>query len=238
LLVLLGFVGGLAAAVRYYVSGLGTPVAMNATALAPAQPSGAVASTGTSTGLSRPHLFGPDTDLASAHSMIGFPWLEITLFLVLLAAAGAYVARVWVDSLRPLVTDSPPFHAALQRWKDVIFAVTQTPRGAKQYKNLLRFWAMRGRDPKTNRAGNDAIPDQHLVALGAIALADPSLLTEAQRQNMSVSMIVKQRLKDEKRADRSLLTALDEAIREHTKDDRGGVPAMERFISTYLELLP
>lgn len=236
LLVLLGLVAGTAAAARRYLSGLGT-VAGTAAATALAPHPTAPSSSAAPTGLVLPEVFGPDTDLASVHSMVGFPWSSIVLALLLLTAAAAYIARVWVDSLRRSVTDSQPFRDALRRWNAVILAAAGTPRGVKQYKNLLRYQAMRGRNPATNRPDDDAIPDQHLVALGAVARADRALLTEAQRREVTVEAIVRERLNDRARADQNILNSLDDALSKHAADDQAGQLPIERYIPAYLELL-
>jgi KAP family P-loop domain len=235
LLVLLGFVAGLAIVARRYLLALGV-VAKTATQIGSGQsdtPSGAAAPPG----LMFPEVFSSDTDLADVHSMAGFPWLSIALALLLLAAAGAYIARIWVDSLRHSVTDSQPFRDALKRWNRVILAVAETPRGVKQYKNLLRFQAMRGRVPSTNLPNDKAIPDQFLIAVGGIARADRSLLTEAQSRGATVRSIVQERRRGPTRSDSEILIALDDALGKDEIADPAGLGSVERFIPAYLRLL-
>lgn len=129
----------------------------------------------------------PDDLLPSARWPMAVPIALTIAFLVLIA-----MRRL---SLRTegLVEDSEDFREALRIWHPVIFAANPTPRGVKRHHNRLRFHAMRLR-PQAEQsdwidrmfAGPDGppagspteIPDETLVALGALEARDAALLQE------------------------------------------------------------
>jgi hypothetical protein len=187
-----------------------------------------------------PQVYAPDKDLAGAAPRAGFPWAQLALALALLAAAGAYLARLWVLSKQRPISDSQPFRHALGLWNSVIFLASRTPRAVKQYKNMLRYQAMRLRALQETGEAMADIREADLVALGAISLVNPKLLTGVVLPDKPIESLVKDAAvnasPDRQAVFKAISASLDE--RKQTIDQAPASRALEVSISQYLALLP
>jgi hypothetical protein len=214
---------------------LSAPVPAPAVAVAPA-------ATGTPQGpgapaLTVPQVYESDKDLAGAEPRAGFPWSQAALGLALLVAAGAYLARLWVLAKQRPASDSQPFRQALALWNPVIFLAARTPRAVKQYKNMLRYQAMRLRALQST-AGAGRIVEPDLVALGAISLADRALLAGAiPPAGKPISLLVKDAVGKAPPDGRDVLEQISASLNRR-QVDADKAAALESSISQYLALLP
>jgi hypothetical protein len=187
-----------------------------------------------------PQVYASDKDLAAAAPRAGFPWAQLALALALLAAAGAYLARLWVLSKQRPASDSQPFRDALGLWNSVIFLASRTPRAVKQYKNMLRYQAMRLRALQATGEASADIREPDLVALGAISLVDPKLLTGAVLPDRPIESLVKDAAVQASLDDQAVLKAISASLdeRKRTIGQATASGALEVSISQYLALLP
>ena len=187
-----------------------------------------------------PQVYASDKDLAVAAPRAGFPWAQLALALALLAAAGAYLARLWVLSKQRPASDSQPFRDALGLWNSVIFLASRTPRAVKQYKNMLRYQAMRLRALQATGEASADIREADLVALGAISLVDPQLLKAASLPDRPIQSLVKDAFVQASPDDQAVLKAISASLdeRKQTIGQATASGALEVSISQYLALLP
>jgi len=191
-----------------------------------------------SVGFSVPQVYSSDKDLVGAKPLAGFPWAQVVIVIALLVAAGAYLARVWVLAKQRPVSDSEPFRDALKLWTRVIFYIARTPRGVKQYKNMLRYQAMRLRAPSGADEGKPGIDEADLVALGAISLVDRDLLSKANDSGKSIRLVI-DGAKKTARGDRKKVLQEVAAVLDRGPTSPGQPSAnLEKFIEEYLPLLP
>ena len=202
------------------------------TPAAPASPAGSAA-----TALAEPQVYASDKDLASAGPRAGFPWSQATLDIAILIAAGAYLTRLWVLAKQRPASDSQPFREALKLWNPVIFLAARTPRAVKQYKNMLRYQAMRLRALQATGDANARIPEADLVALGAISLVDRAFLIGAiPPSGKPISSLVKEAASSAQPGDLDILKQISASL-----DQRHTIAAptiLESAISQYVALLP
>jgi KAP family P-loop domain len=187
-----------------------------------------------------PQVYASDKDLASAAPRAGFPWPQLVLVIALLVASGAYLARLWVLSKQRPASDSPQFRKALELWTSVIFLASRTPRAVKQYKNMLRYQAMRLRALQGTGDAKATIPEPDLVALGAIALVDRALLAGAiPPGGKPIRSLVKDAVVKTPPDDRAVLEQISRSLEERQgAASQGASSALEFSISQYLALLP
>jgi hypothetical protein len=188
-----------------------------------------------------PQIYASDKDLAAAAPRAGLPWAQLALALALLAAAGAYLARLWVLAKQRPASDSQPFREALTLWTKVIFLASRTPRAVKQYKNMLRYQAMRLRALKATGEAKADIPEPDLVALGAISLAERTLLVAALPPGgKPLRSLVKDAAIKAPPGERAVLEEISTSLGERHGPPVEGRPsaALELSIGQYLALLP
>jgi hypothetical protein len=191
-----------------------------------------------------PQVYEQDRELIAAAPRAGFPWSQLALVVGLAAAAGAYLVRLWVLSKQRPVSDSVPFRSALQRWTNVIFLASRTPRAVKQYKNMLRYQAMRLRALASTGGAAAGILERDLVALGAISLVDRTLLAAAGPGKQLRSLVQEAASKaapDERVVLDQISISLDERSRAAGQSlAPEGAPSanLELSIEPYLALLP
>jgi hypothetical protein len=182
--------------------------------------------------------YASDEDIAAARPRAGFPWSDVALILGVLAAAGAYVTRAWVlAKLRP-VSDSIPFRDALKLWTPIVFRASPTPRGVKQYKNMLRYQAMRLR-ARAPASGDKPIAEPDLVALGAISLADRHLLPKALTTREPINTVLKEAAATAT-ADQQIILRQISAVLDYGNQGPPGRPSgrLTESIEEYVALLP
>jgi hypothetical protein len=187
-----------------------------------------------------PQVYASDRDLASAEPRAGFPWAQLALATALLTAAGAYLARLWVLSKQRPASDSQPFREALELWNSVIFFASRTPRGVKQYKNMLRYQAMRLRALQTTGDAKASIHESDLVALGAISLVDRALLVGAIPPGKPIRSLVKDAIVKASLDERAVLEQISASLdkRQGATGQGASSAELEFSISQYLVLLP
>jgi hypothetical protein len=187
-----------------------------------------------------PQVYASDRDLASAEPHAGFPWAQLALATALLTAAGAYLARLWVLSKQRPASDSQPFREALELWNSVIFFASRTPRGVKQYKNMLRYQAMRLRALQTTGDAKASIHESDLVALGAISLVDRALLVGAIPPGKPIRSLVKDAIVKASPDERAVLEQISASLdkRQGATGQGASSAELEFSISQYLVLLP
>jgi KAP family P-loop domain len=188
-----------------------------------------------------PQVYASDEDLPGAAPRAGFPWAQLALALALLAAASAYLARLWVLSKQRPASDSQPFREALDVWTSVIFLASRTPRAVKQYKNMLRYQAMRLRALQATGEAKANILEPDLVALGAISLVDRALLTGAiPPGGKSLETLVKDAAVKALPDDRVVFDQISASLDKRQRAAGRGTSAasLEFSIGQYLALLP
>jgi KAP-like P-loop domain-containing protein len=188
-----------------------------------------------------PPVYASDKDLASAAPRASFPWSQFTLAMALLTAAGAYLTRLWVLAKQRPASDSQPFREALELWTSVIFLTSRTPRAVKQYKNMLRYQAMRLRTLQAIGDAKANILEPDLVALAAISLADRALLAGAiPPAGKPIRLLVKDAAVNAPPDDRAVLEQISASLDKRERTAREGAPsaALEFSIRQYLALLP
>jgi hypothetical protein len=183
--------------------------------------------------LTIPQVYASDRDLAGVASRAGFPLAQTVMILLLLAAIGAYLGRLWVLAKRRPLSDSSAFRKALELWSGVIYLALRTPRAVKQYKNMLRYQAMRLRSLHASDVAASNIPEADLVALGAIALVNRSLLTGAIEGNgKSIESLVADATANSG-AERPVFEEISRSLQKSASSGR-----IEEGITQYLKLLP
>ncbi|MBV8754955.1 MAG: hypothetical protein JO328_19030 [Hyphomicrobiales bacterium] len=182
--------------------------------------------------------YAPQQDAVAAAPPARFPWPQAVFVIGLGLAAGAYLARLAILVEQRPVTDSVPFRDALKLWSPVVFRISRTPRRVKQYKNMLRYQAMRLRGGVPRDSTGLKIGESDLVALGAIWLADRDLLPKALASHQPVNSLIKDAAAgaaaDQQTVFRQISAILDQG-------DRGaGGPSVRLgdSIEPYLALLP
>jgi hypothetical protein len=188
-----------------------------------------------------PQIYVSDKDLTGATSRAGFPWAQFTLAIALLTTAGAYLTRLWVLAKQRPASDSQPFREALELWTSVIFLTSRTPRAVKQYKNMLRYQAMRLRALQVIGDAKANILEPDLVALGAISLVDRALLAGAiPPGGKPIRLLVKDAAVKAPADDRAVLEQISASLdkRQRAGGQGASSAALEFSISQYLALLP
>jgi hypothetical protein len=116
-----------------------------------------------------------------------------------------------------------------------------TPRAVKQYKNMLRYLAMRLRSFQETGDADTSIPEPELVALGAIGLTSRDLLNAATPPHgKPIQVLIKDAIataqSDNQAVYEKIAIALDKRV--GTVNQVGGVTSLESWIPQYLALLP
>ncbi|WP_315766912.1 MULTISPECIES: P-loop NTPase fold protein [unclassified Bradyrhizobium] len=216
-----------------YLHKWGSQPALPTTIIAPDRPNDQAEATTFPASLTIPQVYTSDQDLAAVAPRAGFPLAQTILILTLLAAIGAYLGRLWVLAKRRPLSDSPAFRKALERWSGVIYLASRTPRAVKQYKNVLRYQAMRLRSLQASNDAAPNIPEADLVALGAIALVNRSLLTGAVGgSGKSIESLVAEATANSG-DERFVLEEISRSLKKSASSGR-----LEVWITQYLELLP
>jgi hypothetical protein len=185
-----------------------------------------------------PLVYSADKDLAVAAPRAGWPWAQVMLIVAILSAIGAYLLRLWVVAKQRPASDSPSFRQALELWSTVIFLASGTPRAVKQYKNVLRYQAMRLRSLREIGDSSANIPEPYLVALGAIALANREFLIGAMPpKGKPIQALVLDATTKSRPEERPVLEQISISLNKQVTRP-GANASLELCIPQYLALLP